>query len=172
MEINVAQLMKSSIGAERQYDIDETLVINDEEVQVKGEVKLIRTDRGILAVSSLATELEIDCSRCLQPFKYPIKLNFEEEYFPTIDVLTGLTLSEPEEPPGSFTIDEHHIIDLDEASRQYAILAIPMKPLCQAQCPGLCPTCGQNLNLGPCECPPQEMDPRWVKLMELMKKEK
>lgn len=150
--------MKSSIGAERHYDVDEALKINGEEVQVKGTVKLVRTDRGILATGLLDATLKIDCSRCLQPFDCPVNIHFEEEYFPSIDVVTGLEVEIPEDQPLSFTIDEHHIISLDEAIKQYAILALPMKPLCRADCPGLCPTCGKNLNAGPCGCSKEEPD--------------
>jgi uncharacterized protein len=75
----------------------------------------------------------------------------------------------PDEP-GAFRIDERHIIDLSEAVRQYTLLAVPMKPLCEAACAGICPTCGKNLNLGACRCPPPEGDPRWAKLQKLLQK--
>ncbi|MBN1366589.1 MAG: DUF177 domain-containing protein [Dehalococcoidales bacterium] len=169
MEVNIAQLMKSSIGAERLYDVDEAININGEEVQVKGKVKLVRTDRGILATGLLDAKLIIECSRCLQPFEYPVNINFEEEYFPNIDVITGLEVEIPEDQPLSFTIDEHHLINLDEAIKQYAILAIPMKPLCQTDCPGLCPTCGKNLNTGPCGCSSEEQNQGGLKIQGLFK---
>jgi uncharacterized protein len=152
MEVNIAQLMKSSIGDERHYDVDETLKIDGEEVQVKGKIKLVRTDRGILATGLFDAILKAECSRCLQQFDYPVNIHFEEEYFPSIDVITGLEVEIPEDQPLSFTIDEHHVINLDDAIKQYAILALPMKPLCRTDCAGLCLTCGKNLNKGPCGC--------------------
>jgi uncharacterized protein len=94
-------------------------------------------------------------------------LNFEEEYLPTIDAVSGAPLPLPEEA-STFTIDEHHILDLTEAIRQYALLAVPMKPLCRKECAGLCPNCGKNLNQGPCDCPAQNIDPRWSKLTKLL----
>ena len=127
----------------------------------------MRTDRGILAKGTLHTEIEATCSRCLSSFSCPLALNIEEEYFPTVDVVSGARLAVPDEP-GCFTIDEHHTLDLTEAICQYAILAIPMKPLCREDCAGLCPSCGHNLNHGPCDCPPQEMDPRWSELSKLL----
>jgi len=133
---------------------------------VQGEIKLMRTDQGILARGILNTEVEVTCGRCLSLFSCPLTLNIEEEYFPTVDVIGGVSLPLPDEP-GCFTIDEHHILDLTEAIRQYALLVIPMKPLCRANCAGLCPNCGHNLNQGPCNCPPQGGDPRWSKLKEL-----
>jgi len=76
-----------------------------------------------------------------------LQLKIQEEFFPTIDIETGLKLPKPEDP-GSFTIDEHHILDLTEAIRQYIVTAMPMKPLCKTECAGLCDTCGQRPESG------------------------
>lgn len=166
MRINVSQQLKSSIGSIRNYEVNEVVSIAGGDSLVEGEVSLVRTDRGILAKATLHTEVEVTCSRCLSLFNCPLTLNIEEEYFPITDVVSGTSLSLPEEP-GSFTIDERHVLDLTEAIRQYALLAIPMKPLCDEDCAGLCPTCGYNLNQGPCKCLPQQADPRRSKLNKL-----
>lgn len=154
MQLNVSQLLKASIGSIRNYEVSETVDITGGGSMVEGKVRLMRTDRGILVKGTLHTEVEVTCSRCLSLFSCPLALNIEEEYFPTADVISGATLPLPEEP-GCFTIDEHHVLDLTEAIRQYALLATPMKPLCGEDCAGLCPYCGHNLNQGPCDCPPQ-----------------
>jgi len=168
MEINVAQLLKSPIGAEREYEVEGNIDIMGDGARcaVAGKVNLTRTDRSILVRGRLVTEVGLTCSRCLSPLRCPLTINVEEEFFPTIDILTGARLAPPEEPE-HFTIDERHILDLTEAVRQAAIVAIPMKPLCQAGCAGLCPTCGHNLNLGACGCPPVEEDARWAVLRKL-----
>jgi len=134
---------------------------------VQGEIRLMRTDRSILAKGTLQTDIELTCSRCLSLFSCPLTLNIEEEYFPTTDVATGVPVSLPDEP-GCFTIDEHNILDLTEAIRQYALLVTPMKPLCREDCVGLCPTCGCNLNQAPCDCPPKPADPRWSEISKLV----
>ncbi len=166
MRINVSQQLKSSIGSIRNYEVSEVVSIAGGDSMVEGKVTLVRTDRGILTEATLHTEVEVTCSRCLSLFDYPLTLSIEEEYFPITDVVSGISLSLPEEP-GCFTIDEHHVLDLTEAIRQYALLAIPMKPLCGQDCAGLCPTCGHNLNQGPCDCLPQQADPRRSKLNKL-----
>lgn len=170
MQINVSQQLKSPIGSIRSYDVNEIVDIDGSNIRVEGKVKLTRTKQGILAEDSLHAEFESICSRCLRLFSYPLTLNIEEEYFPTTDVVTGNSLSLPDEPD-CFTIDERHILDLTEAIRQYALLAIPMKPLCSEDCAGLCPTCGHNLNQGPCNCPPQA-DLHWSELSKLANKQK
>ena len=166
MQINVSQQLKASIGSMRKCEISEIVDVVNGKSMVQGEVGLIRTDRGILAKGTLHTEVEVTCSRCLSLFSCPLSLNIEEEYFPIKDVVSGASLPLPEEPD-CFTIDEYHVIDLTEAIRQYALLAIPMKPLCRGDCAGLCPNCGHNLNQGPCDCSPQETEPRWSELNKL-----
>ncbi|HEY93177.1 MAG TPA: DUF177 domain-containing protein [Dehalococcoidia bacterium] len=157
MQINVSQQIKSSIGYIRNYEVSGTVDITGVDSMVEGEVRLMRTDRGILVKGTLHTEVEVTCSRCLSLFNYPLAVNIEEEYYPTTDVISGASLSLPDEA-GCFTIDEHHILDLNEAIRQYALMAIPMKPLCSEDCAGLCPYCGHNLNQGPCDCLAQESE--------------
>ncbi|MBI4188013.1 MAG: DUF177 domain-containing protein [Chloroflexi bacterium] len=170
VQINVAQQLKSPIGSSQDYKINEMVDITidntTDNVMVYGEVRLIRTNRGILVKGTLHTEIELTCSRCLCLFRCPVTLNIEEEYFPTIDAVTGTKLPLPDEPD-CFTIDEHNILDLTEAIRQYEVMAIPMKPLCQEDCAGLCPSCGCNLNQRTCNCPPQVVNSRWSKLMQM-----
>jgi len=165
--INVSQLLRSSIGAIRSYRVNDVVSISGGDSVFWGDVSLLRTDRGVLAKATLHTEVEVTCSRCLSLFASPLTLHIEEEYFPVIDVVSGNLLPLSGEP-GCFTIDEHHILDLSEAIRQYALLAIPMKPLCRQDCAGLCPTCGHNLNLGPCKCLSQKTEPRPSRLSKLL----
>lgn len=166
MQINVSRLLREPIGSTRTHIVDEVTDVSGNSSRVQGEVRLTRTDRGILAQGTLNTRVELTCSRCLGLFTCPLALDIEEEYYATTDILSGAPIPRPEDS-GCFTIDERHVIDLTEAIRQYVLLAIPMKPLCATDCAGLCPTCGHNLNQGPCSCPPQKIDPRWAKLRTL-----
>jgi uncharacterized protein len=45
-----------------------------------------------------------------------------------------------------------------------------MKKLCSEDCKGLCPSCGKNLNDGPCNCAEEIIDPRWELLQKLKTK--
>ena len=137
LEINVSQMLKGSIGTERVVPVSGSVDITGYgKSEVEGEVKLTRTNRSILVKGALRTRIHAICARCLEEFDCPVTLNVEEEYFPITDVSSGIPLPEPDEP-GSFVIDEHMILDLSEAVRQYALMAVPMKPLCQPDCPGI-----------------------------------
>jgi len=156
MQINVAQLLKQPIGSSHSYKIDSVVSFAEKEIvqyYVQGEVELIRIDRGILVKGTVGGKLSLTCSRCLTLFDYPLTFEIKEEFFSSLDVTSGTSLPLTEDS-ANFIIDEHHLLDLSEAVRQYALLAIPMKPLCSPNCAGLCPECGANLNQGACQCTP------------------
>lgn len=139
MQINVSQLLKAPVGAERQYSIEGQVNINEKSdpSDILGGVVLTRTSRSILVKAHVHTMVGLTCSRCLRNFGQSIDFDMEEEFFPTIDLATGQALALPEDEPEGFTIDKSHILDLSEAIRQYAIIAVPMKPLCKAECIGI-----------------------------------
>lgn len=165
LQINVAQLLKSLIGTTRTYEVEEEVEIAGVNRLVQGRVELTRSDKSILAHAVLRVHVELDCSRCLREFKSPLTLDIQEEYLPKINIYTGDAEPTPEDRE-TFAIDERNILDLLEAVRQYASLAVPMKPLCETDCAGLCPSCGHNLNQGPCSCPPRNIDERWDKIRQ------
>jgi uncharacterized protein len=146
MIIDVSQQLKEPVGSRRRYQLD-----GSGDPPVWGEVELVRTDRGIFLRGTLKSTFRAVCSRCLNAFDYPVTQSIEEEY-----------LSRAEE--GAFKIEGHGEVDLSEAVRQYLLLAVPMKPLCKEGCAGLCPRCGHNLNVGPCQCPKSDIDPRLASL--------
>ncbi len=167
MRFNVAELLKSPVGTTRRYTFEDRASLGEEKPsEVKGDITIMRIDRGVLVTGDVDTSMVCNCSRCLEAFDEPVEFHMEEEYLPTIDIVSGVKLPPPENDE-TFQIDEHHVIDLTEATRQYAIIGVPMKPLCSENCQGLCPTCGANLNEAPCDCPKTTVDPRWSKLAEL-----
>ena len=162
MIFNVAQLMKSQVGASFEADIDEEDVQLDEDLKLigplSGHVRMRRVNQGLLVNGWVDLTVQLECTRCLREFEQPMHVTFEERYYPTVDVVTGAPLP-PIDEDEVFPIDEHHQVDLTEAIRQHVLLDIPMVTLCKEDCAGLCSQCGHDLNLGPCECKP-EVDAR------------
>jgi len=93
----------------------------------------------------------------------------EDEFFPLIDINSDSHL---EVAGDELTIDQNHILDLDEAIRQYIIMATPTKLLCKPDCPGICPVCGQEFAKGDCKHRNKPYDHRWDKLVQLEKESK
>jgi uncharacterized protein len=155
VRFSVAQLLKESVGATREYTLDETFapLVPDTPVRwVRGWVRCTRTHRGIWVSGRLETSLPQGCSRCLQEFEQHLSFSFDEEYLPTVNVLTGAPLPSPGLEEGALAINGHHELDLNEGVRQYAISHLPIKLLCQPGCRGLCAGCGANLNDAGCLC--------------------
>jgi len=168
MQINVAQLLKEPVGAKRNYEIDQLAGENDEN-HIKGRIELIRTSQGILAAGKFFADVKGPCSRCLREAKEQISFIMEEEFFPVIDITSGIHLHPP---PEEFTIADNHILDLSEAIRQYIIMATPTRLLCRPDCPGICPVCGQELAHGDCGHTTRPYDHRWYKLAQKKKENK
>jgi Predicted metal-binding, possibly nucleic acid-binding protein len=53
---------------------------------------------------------------------------------------------------------QHGVIDLGLALRDEILLAVPMTPICRPECAGICPSCGRNRNLTPCDCEKQALE--------------
>lgn len=158
MQVNVSQLLKEPQGARRHYDFQETTP----DGSAACAADLLRTDASILVSASCITRFNNTCSRCLSTFTAEAHFTFNEEFFPVVDAFTGSRLADREQ--GDFTIGEDQVLDLDDAVRQYHLLALPMKALCRVDCQGLCAQCGANLNEGPCGCPQEHLHPAWESL--------
>ncbi len=167
MRFDVAALLRGSTGSTRSYRLEEQQAgASGSGLRVAGTVSLLRTRRGILVTAHLRVNVPDRCSRCLAPLDTAFDLDIQEEYTPTVDARTGSRLPLPYDGD-SFCIDDQQVLDLSEAVRQYQLAAQPMQPLCHADCKGLCPHCGHNLNLGPCSCSPAQVDSRWAALAQL-----
>ena len=153
--INVAQLLKESPGASRKFDFVGQPDAFAPELEllepVRGHADLLRTSRGILASTRYRTTVGQSCGRCLEPTSAEIEGTSADEFMPKLDVVTGLPREDQAESD-ELVIDESHVLDLTEVIRQDLLTRLPLRPLCSADCPGLCPECGQELRAGACSC--------------------
>jgi uncharacterized protein len=169
---NVAQLLKSPVGTSMVNDFSETDVQLDDlraAGPLSGHMRARRTNQGLLVDGWADLVLALTCDRCLKEFEQPMHVTFEEQFYPTVDIISGLPLK-PIDEEEIFPINDHHEIDLTEAIRQNTLTKLPMVTLCREDCKGLCPQCGHDLNLGPCDCPP-EVDERLSVFEQLLRNE-
>ena len=97
--------------------------------------------RELLVRGTLEQDFDAVCSRCGGDF----------DFTATVPDFTV-----------SLETDEHtEYADLTDEVRQSIILALPTYPVCRPECLGVCPSCGKNLNEGPCACKREETDDRW-----------
>ena len=151
LAIDVARLDRDGEAVEGVLD-DAVLDLHDEYLRpfagIRYRLSVQLAGRELLARGELEQDFEAVCSRCGADFDF------------TVTVPDFLA---------SFETDEKtEIVDLTDELRQSIILALPTYPVCRADCRGVCPTCGKNLNEGPCTCVHEERDGRWGALDALM----
>jgi len=170
LKFNVAQLLREEVGARREYEFSEEALPLDEDMtlrQIDGQVRFTRTASGVLGDVEASGTVEMPCMRCLNPSTQAISVQFRDEFHSKIEVNTGFPLPKPEEED-PFYITENHLVDLGEAIREYALLALPMQPLCRPDCKGICPSCGADRNSEECGCQVEESDDRFAALKALL----
>ena len=116
---------------------------------------------------SVRSELELPCSRCLEPFRLPVDATFDQRFLPATEMAADGEEREVQDEDVDLSYYRDDQIDLNELLREQFYLALPMKPLHSEDCRGLCPQCGTNLNTGSCACESGWEDPRLAGLKAL-----
>ena len=137
------------------YDLSEPL-------RLSGKVVIEETGQIWLS-GTITAKIKQKCDRCLT------------EYIEVIEKKINLTLSgevQEEQPEDSYDLfpNDSDIADLTKYISDTIAISLPNKSLCESDCKGICPHCGQNLNEGSCDCEFEEVDPRLEKLKELKNK--
>ncbi|MBI2842464.1 MAG: DUF177 domain-containing protein [Armatimonadetes bacterium] len=145
-----------NIGKRHSYEIREECVEGEDlkcTEPIVGTVEFTNTGRLILARGGFSATVEMECGRCLERLIVPVEVKIEEQF--PIANLTALLAGHEEEIPEEEKepLFENNVFDLSEFIRQAILVEVPIQPLCNETCKGLCPTCGRNLNEGPCDCP-------------------
>ncbi len=160
---NVAGLLADGPGADRRYEVADARIDLPEGLdlatRIAGRIRLVRTNRGILAEARLTTSLAGECARCLRPLTTPIDIVLDEEYLPSLDLATGKPV-DPADEPDALRLTDHHELDLEPSIRDAVSLAEPIAPLDRPDCPGLCVVCGLPLDDGVHDHPDDDIDPR------------
>lgn len=147
------KLEKSSL------DINGRYIKFMEPIKYEGEIYKVNGDK--LLHININYKYEEICGRCLEPF-------VKEQN----TVLSGKLMKktgkiiEFEEDNDEAIYYEGENLNLSPYITSMVILSLPMKPLCDETCKGLCPKCGVNHNKEECDCVVEDIDPRLAKLKD------
>jgi uncharacterized protein len=145
-------------------------------LRASGRAELIRENRGardviqdIRLVGNMSTQVEVRCARCLDPVERDVSESFDLLYRPQGVDAAGeeVAISEAETEIGYYRGEG---VLLEDVLKEQILLALPVKFICGADCKGLCPHCGRNLNVETCDCVTTIPDPRWSALEDIRKK--
>ena len=128
-------------------------------VRWRGEIRF--ADPGFLLTANLSYPQTLGCQRCLEPLEQPVEEELQLLLMPGAAAPASPEHALEAEELGMVEVPEDDELDLRPLLLEQIQLNVPMKPLCRQDCAGLCPTCGANLNAGPCGCQNEQIDPRW-----------
>jgi uncharacterized protein len=171
--LNLAKIRTAQERFEKVYEPGQ--LGTDPDFRVVAPVSLVfdifKDKQQFRLVGRVQTTLELNCSRCLEPFTLPVDADFDLRYHPQgQNTGTGEPEQEIEDDDLTTAFYENDEIDLGHLMREQFNLSLPMKPLCRNDCRGLCPVCGINWNKGSCDCKRDWEDPRLEALRNLKAK--
>lgn len=163
LRINVGFLLHQSVGYNRKFEIDETVVqvANDLDVyDLSGDIRFTRTTQGLYSQSKLTAHTPLECVRCLSKYDQELTIEINDLFEYPSQKNTDPLLS----------ISKSGILDLTSLVREYFLLEIPIQPMCGVGCQGLCQVCGKEQSEGQCDHPQSMIDPRFEILHTLLSK--
>jgi len=136
------------------------------DARITGDVHLSKHGHDILVRGNLSGRMELACGRCLEPFATPAAIDFDLLLVPGP---ASAAAAKEELSPDDLDLDYYtgEIVDLESILREQIILMLPLKPLCDEACKGLCPHCGANLKRKTCSCPTEAVDSPFARLAKL-----
>jgi uncharacterized metal-binding protein YceD (DUF177 family) len=125
---------------------------------VELDLRLESVMEGVLVSGSVTVPLTGSCARCLEPIEDSLDLDVQELY-----AYEGSTTEETSEED-EVRLVEGERIDLEPMVRDAVVLALPLAPVCDEDCAGLCADCGQRWDDLPADHSHEQLDPRWAGL--------
>lgn len=143
------------------------------DLAASGRAEVLHERRGpkeivsdIRLKGTFSGNFQIPCARCVEPVDVPLSGEFDLLFRPSGVDATGSehAISTPETEIGYY---DNGGLALEDVLREQVLLSLPARTLCQPECKGLCPRCGQNRNQSACSCDEGPSDPRWEALAGL-----
>lgn len=131
------------------------------DAELELDLRLESVMEGVLVSGTALLPIEGECARCLDEISFTMEVEFQE-LFVYDDTRSAAGADEDERGL------EGDLLDLEPVLRDAVVLALPLSPLCQDDCPGLCTECGERLaDVGP-DHSHDVADPRWAALQGLV----
>ena len=125
---------------------------------VELDVRMEAVSEGVLVTATARAQVTGECARCLEPISEPVEVQCQELFAYTAD-------DGPDDAEG-YPL-QGDLLDFEPVLHDALVLALPLAPLCQEDCPGLCVECGAPLaQAGPDHGHSPAIDPRWASLQE------
>jgi uncharacterized protein len=158
--LNVGFIIHEEVGYAHEFSFEFDHIRLEGDLELRGFAGLVqvgRTPQGLLFTGRFTAETELECVRCLKEFSHALAWDMTELY----------AFSEKSVSDSGLLVPENAQIDLESLIREYALLEVPISPICKTDCKGLCSVCGQDLNLADCGHRPAENESPFSVLKKL-----
>ena len=157
------------------FEKPDTFKVDPEEGTLKKDVhiegSLSKVGREVFLKGTISTEMEMICSRCLEPLSYQVRSKVSSRYVPSQDTESHDTDVELHASDIEVESYSEGRIDLTQAVYDQMMLSLPLSRLCREDCQGICSQCGVNRNKKNCQCSDKDsIDPRLAVLKKLKDK--
>ena len=157
------------LAEKEQFEINQPDCSLSGNVRVNG--KLTRIEQDIFFSGQLQALLQVDCTRCLKPFPLEVKNKIQVHFIPRGKEQSSGAEVEIKETDIEKEVYHEDRIDLRAPVRDQILLDLPLISVCQKDCKGICPACGNDFNANHCECKnEEEIDSRFAVLKNLKDK--
>lgn len=129
-----------------------------ETATVDAAVTFSAIDGGVEVSGRVSAPFTGTCRRCGCALAGEVVAEVREVYRPR-----SVRERYGEEDEETYELGSDHL-DLAPMVRDAVLLDLPIAPLCQVDCQGLCDRCGADLNVDPCGCTKERVDDRWAAL--------
>jgi len=160
--INVGFIVHQEVGYKREFsfEFEQIQITDDLDLRLfEGVSSIGRTPQGLIVQARFSAKITLECVRCLNEFSQKINWMFTELY----------AFNEKNVSESGLILPEDAHIDLEPLIREYALLEIPIKPICRPDCKGLCAVCGEDLNKNDCGHSEAIQDSPFSVLKDLLK---
>lgn len=143
-------------------EVDRVEVAQGGEATIVANVRAGDLEGEYVAEGSASFTADLNCSRCLEPYPFANNSTFHVRFRPRPEVSEEneeIEITDKEELDVEFYSERS--IPLRDLALEQIQLSIPMKPLCDESCLGLCPNCGSNRAREGCTCEASMVDDRW-----------
>lgn len=165
MKIIVSEIPEEGQDAE----FEETASFDNVTSHVQVKLKIQKVGAEVVVNGNITAGVQLQCSRCLKDFTSDFSFPVEVVFHP-VEQLEGeghREIKAEELNLGFYSKDE---LDLTDLVKEQVMLGLPMKPLCDNLCKGICPHCGADLSAGDCGCTGRDIDSRLIGLRKLLDK--
>ena len=165
MKLKIPDIPEEGLDLDIEESIDTDIVLSP----ASARLRIDKAGAEVMVTGDLRAEIKLTCSRCLKEFNRNLTVPVNVVYHSIEELKDEAHLNEVRSEELDLDFYSGEEFDILDLIKEQIELNLPMKPLCEDACKGICPKCGTDLNIKSCTCSVKDIDPRFEALKKLIK---